>query len=116
MSAITFPRYLHIYIYIDISRALLRKSKILLLDEATSSVDQSTDALIQATIRHEFSAQGCTVLVVAHRLAAALDADRVLVMVNGKVGEVGTPDELMRKEGGLLAQLVAAERDRGHAS
>ena len=90
-------------------RALVRKSRILLLDEATSSVDYDTDALIQETIRTEFGDGATTVLTIAHRLDSILDADRVLVMDAGKVGELGTPDALLSNPESLFSKLVTAE-------
>lgn len=91
-------------------RALIRQSKILLLDEATSSVDFETDALIQKTIRQEFAHRGCTVLTIAHRLDTIMDANRILVMDSGRVGEFASPRILLRRPTSLFSQLVAAER------
>ena len=65
------------------ARAIVARPKILVLDEATSAVDMETDALIQTTIREEFSE--CTTLVIAHRLQTVADYDRILVLGDGKV-------------------------------
>ena len=89
----------------------MRKSKILILDEATSSVDYDTDALIQATIREEFGRGKCTVLTIAHRLGSILDSDRVLVMSDGRVGEMGPPQKLLQRKSSLLYQLVESEEN-----
>jgi ABC-type transport system involved in cytochrome bd biosynthesis fused ATPase/permease subunit len=94
---------------ICLARALVRKSKILLLDEATSSVDPDTDALLQATIRNEF--QGCTVLVIAHRLNTILDSDKILVMDGGRVAEFASPQELLSKDS-IFRRLWSQQRDQ----
>lgn len=90
-------------------RALVRRSRILLLDEATSSVDYDTDALIQQTIRREFGDGATTVLTIAHRLESVLDADRIVVMDAGRVGEIGSPAELLADPSSLFSQLLMAE-------
>merc|ERR1719369_228010 len=90
---------------ICLARALLRKNKILLLDEATASVDVKTDHLIQSTIHSAFS--GCTVLTIAHRLHTILTYDKVLVMDQGRLVEVGSPNTLM-EAGGIFASMARA--------
>jgi len=79
-----------------IARALLRRSKILILDEATSSVDAETDALIQSTIRINFA--HATVLSIAHRLDTIVDADRILLMSDGRPIEFDAPAKLLTSE------------------
>ncbi|XP_042145191.1 ATP-binding cassette sub-family C member 3-like [Ixodes scapularis] len=76
-----------------LARALLRKTKILVLDEATASVDVETDLLVQRTLRDVMS--GCTVLTIAHRIHTVLTSDRVVVMDQGRIVEVGSPAELL---------------------
>ena len=80
-----------------LARAIVKQPKIIVLDEATSSVDIQTDALIQQSIREQFSKS--TLLVIAHRLSTISDFDKVLVMSDGKAVEFDTPRELMRKRG-----------------
>jgi len=87
-----------------LGRALLKKCKILLLDEATSSVDYETDKEIQKTLRTAFA--GCTVLTIAHRVNTILDSDKILVMVDGKVGEFGSPDDLLADSNSIFTDIV----------
>jgi len=88
---------------ICLARALLRKTKILVLDEATAAVDLETDDLIQSTIRTEFL--GCTIITIAHRLNTVLDYDRILVLKEGTIAEMDSPQNLMKKEGGLFRAM-----------
>ncbi|EEC01718.1 multidrug resistance protein, putative [Ixodes scapularis] len=78
---------------ICLARALLRKTKILVLDEATASVDVETDLLVQQTLRDMMS--GCTVLTIAHRIHTVMTSDRVVVMDEGRIVEVGSPTKLL---------------------
>lgn len=77
-----------------LARALLRKSKVLVLDEATAAIDQSTDALIQKTIREEFA--DSTVLTIAHRLNTIMDYDKIIVLSEGHIKEFDTPQNLIQ--------------------
>lgn len=92
-----------------LARALVRRSKVLLLDEATSSVDYATDALIQRTISEEFGDRGSTILTIAHRLDTVMNANKILVMDAGKVGEFDTPQNLLNNPDSLFSTLVKAE-------
>ncbi|KAK3309672.1 P-loop containing nucleoside triphosphate hydrolase protein [Chaetomium strumarium] len=80
-----------------LARAIVSRPKVMVLDEATSAVDMHTDALIQRSIREEFT--DATLLVIAHRLSTIADFDRVLVLSDGRVAEFGTPRELWEKKG-----------------
>lgn len=80
-----------------LARALVRQSKIIVCDEATSSVDMETDEKIQRTIRTGFA--GKTLLCIAHRLRTIIHYDRILVMDQGGIAEIGTPVELWEAGG-----------------
>ncbi|XP_044956194.1 ABC transporter C family member 10-like [Hordeum vulgare subsp. vulgare] len=87
-----------------LGRTLLKRCQILVLDEATASIDNSTDAVLQKTIRTEF--KHCTVITVAHRIPTVMDCDMVLAMSDGKVVEYDKPAKLMETEGSLFRELV----------
>src|SRR5437016_787530 len=82
---------------IAIARAILHNPRILILDEATSSVDTDTEKQIQDAIARLI--KGRTTFAIAHRLSTLRHADRLVVLKEGKVEEVGTHDELIEKKG-----------------
>ncbi|KAJ2664697.1 ABC transporter C member 13 [Coemansia sp. RSA 1200] len=90
---------------VGLCRLLMRNRKIIVLDEATASVDQDSDQDMQKLIRSQF--KDCTVLTIAHRLKTIMGSDRIVVMDNGRVIEVGPPSELLEK-GRYFAELVKA--------
>ncbi|HVW55942.1 MAG: ABC transporter [Rhizobiales bacterium 65-79] len=95
---------------IAIARAILRDAPILLLDEATSALDAESETLVQTAL--ERLMKGRTTLVIAHRLATVLKADRILVMDQGRIVEEGTHRSLVAK-GGIYARLARLQFEHG---
>ncbi|MCR5120201.1 MAG: ABC transporter ATP-binding protein/permease [Lachnospiraceae bacterium] len=77
-----------------IARALMKKPKVLILDDSTSAVDTATDAKIRKAFREELP--GMTKLIIAQRISSVMDADRIIVMEEGRVDGFGTHEELMK--------------------
>ena len=92
---------------VGIARALLRNPKILILDEATAHLDLASDRQIRDTIAELM--QDATTLVITHRVSSIVDADRILILDEGRIVEQGTPVELM-KPGTAFHDLL--ERDQ----
>ena len=82
---------------IAIARALLKNAPILILDEATSALDSESEALVQSALHNLMS--GRTVFVIAHRLSTVRRADRIVVIENGTIADIGPHEELMKKLG-----------------
>ncbi|GAA2547896.1 ABC transporter ATP-binding protein [Streptomyces levis] len=84
-----------------IARALIRDPKVLVLDEATSALDTRSEALVQQALARLL--RGRTTFVVAHRLSTVQGADRIVVMGDGRIEEIGTHEELLRRGGAYTA-------------
>ncbi len=82
---------------IAIARALLKNAPILILDEATSALDSESESLVQAALQNLMS--GRTVFVIAHRLSTVRRADRIVVLDNGTISDIGAHEELMQRAG-----------------
>ena len=78
-----------------IARALLKRPKIIILDDSTSAVDTATDAAIRKALREKLA--GTTTLIIAQRIASVMDADRIVVMNEGTIADVGTHEELLER-------------------
>lgn len=88
---------------VTIARALIKNPRIVVLDEATSSLDAESEALVQEAL--ERLLHGRTTFVIAHRLATVVNADRIVVLKDGHISEIGPHRELLR-QGGYYAELV----------
>jgi ATP-binding cassette subfamily B protein len=93
---------------LSIARAVLKDAPILILDEATSSVDTRTELLIQEAL--ERLIQGRTTVIIAHRLSTIREADKIVVLEDNKIREMGTHDELIKMQGGLYRNLYHVQR------
>jgi ATP-binding cassette, subfamily B, bacterial MsbA len=82
---------------IAIARAILKNAPILILDEATSALDSESEALVQSALQNLMT--GRTVLVIAHRLSTVRRADRIVVIENGTIADIGAHEDLMKKLG-----------------
>ncbi|KAK3423760.1 hypothetical protein EUGRSUZ_H00958 [Eucalyptus grandis] len=94
---------------VAIARAILKDPSILLLDEATSALDTSSEKLVQDAL--DKLMKGRTTILVAHRLTTIRDANRIAVLQNGRVAEIGRHDQLIAKPSGPYKKLVSLQQE-----
>ena len=93
---------------VAIARALMQKAPIMVLDDSLSAVDTETDARIRAALSERF--QGCTVILISHRITTLKNADRILVLDRGRIAEEGT-HETLRRSGGLYQRICEIQEE-----
>lgn len=95
---------------LSIARALIKKPKVLIFDDSTSAVDTATEGKIRKTLREKMG--DTTVILIAQRISAVRDADKILVMENGEIVGMGTHDELM-KSNEVYQEIYYSQMERG---
>lgn len=96
---------------LSIARAIVRNAPILLLDEATSALDNESEAKVQAALTEVM--RGRTTIVIAHRLSTVINADKIVVLEQGRVVEQGTHRELVADKNGIYARFYRLQTDKG---
>ena len=94
---------------ISIARALLKNAPIVLLDEATASLDVENETQVQEALSRLLA--GKTVIVIAHRMRTVMNADKIVVLKEGRVVEQGTPEILMKDDRGLFRRMVSLQNE-----
>ncbi|KAK6938975.1 ABC transporter-like, ATP-binding domain [Dillenia turbinata] len=95
---------------VAIARAILKDPSILLLDEATSALDTASEKLVQEALENLM--EGRTTILVAHRLSTIRDADKIAVLQDGKVVEIGSHEQLVARPGSAYARLVSLQQEK----
>jgi len=93
---------------IAIARAILHDAPFIILDEATSSLDSKSELLVQQGLTH--LTRGKTTIIIAHRLSTLSGVDKILVLQGGKIGQFGSPQELLRDKNGLYARMIELQK------
>lgn len=99
---------------IAIARAILKKPKILILDEATSALDNESERVVQSAIDNLMASKNQTIVVIAHRLSTIQNADRIAVVADGVLQEIGSHNDLIGKKDGRYKRLVEFQNMTGN--
>lgn len=92
---------------ISLARAIIKKNKIVVLDEATANMDPETEILAQQSIDQNFSE--CTVFIIAHRLQAVMQCDKILVMDKGQIIEFDSPHTLLQNKNSHFSKMLTTD-------
>ncbi|WP_412031509.1 ABC transporter ATP-binding protein [Metamycoplasma buccale] len=82
---------------LSIAQGVIRKPKILILDDSTSALDAKTESLVRKNIREAFKETGITTVIIAQKISSIIDANKIIVLHHGKISDIGTHQELMKK-------------------
>ncbi len=100
---------------IAIARAILKSPRILILDDATSSIDVDTEYEIQKSFKSLFQGHGSTTFIISQRMSTVRLADKILVLHNNQIAQLGTHDELLAQDGGIYQKLYSTLEKEGYA-
>jgi ABC-type multidrug transport system fused ATPase/permease subunit len=100
---------------IAIARAILKKPRILILDDATSSIDVDTEYEIQKSFKSLFQGHGSTTFIISQRMSTVRLADKILVLHNNQIAQLGTHEELLKQDGGIYQKLYSTLEKEGYA-